>query len=46
MDKALGLYTSPIRILKSASRLVSKPSTLIMNNSIETGTYPSKLKHA
>ena len=46
MDKALGLYSCPIRILKSASRLVSKLSTLIMNNSIETGTYPSKLKHA
>ena len=46
MDKALGSYSCPIRILKSASRLVSNPSTLIMNSSIETGTYPSKLKHA
>ena len=45
MDKALGLYSCPIRILKSSSRLVFKPPILIMNSSIETGIYPSKLKH-
>ena len=46
LNKATGLYSCPVRILKSASQLLSKPLATIMNRSIESGIYPSKLKLA
>ena len=45
-NKAHGLYSFPTRILKSAKPTISKLLTMIMNTSIKTGVYPSKLKHA
>ena len=45
-NKALGLYSFPVKILKSARQLLSKPLATIMNRSIESGIYPSKLKLA
>ena len=45
-NKAHGLYSFPTRILKSAKPTISKLLSMIMNTSIKTGVYPSKLKHA
>ena len=45
-NKAHGLYSFPVRILKCASTVISKPLVKIMNLSVETGKFPSKLKHA
>ena len=36
----------PVRILKCASAILSVPLARSMNLSIETGSFPSKLKHA
>lgn len=44
--KTHGLYSFPIRILKDAKPTMSILLTMIMNTSIKTGVYPSKLKHA
>ena len=48
LNKATGLYSRscPLRILKSASQLLSKPLATIMNRSIESGIYPSMLRLA
>ena len=46
LNKVYGLYSCPTRILKCASKIISSPSCKLINNSIETGAYPSKLKHA
>ena len=45
-NKALGLYSCPVRILKDASQILSKPLAILLNKSIHSGIYPSKLKHA
>ena len=45
-NKAHGLYSCPVRVLKSFSSVLSLPLAQIMNNSVLTGQYPSKLKHA
>jgi len=45
-NKAYGLYSFPVRILKCACAVMSKPLSKIMNRSIETGIFPSKLKQA
>ena len=45
-NKSHGLYSCPIRVLKSSSSVLSLPLAHIMNNSVLTGQYPSKLKHA
>ena len=45
-NKAHGLYSCPVRILKSSSSVLSLPLAQIMNNSVLTGQYPTKLKHA
>jgi len=37
--KAYGLYSCAIRVLKCAKKVLSSPS-------VQTGKYPSKLKHA
>ena len=45
-NKAHGLYSCPVRVLKSSSSELSLPLAQIMNISVTTGLYPSKLKHA
>ena len=45
-NKSLGLYSCPVRVLKSSSNVLSRPLAHIMNNSVLTGQYPCKLKHA
>ena len=44
--KAYGLYSCPIRILKCAKNVLSPPLAELINLSVQTGKYPSKLKHA
>jgi len=44
-NKALGLYCCPVRILKDASQTLSKPLPMLLNKSVQSGIYPSKLKH-
>ena len=46
LNKAPGLYSCPVKILKSAGQLLSKPLASIKNKSIESGIYLSKLKVA
>ena len=46
LNKAPGLHSCPVKILKCAGQLLSKPLASIMNKSIESGIYPSKLKVA
>ena len=43
-NKSHGLYSYPVKIIKLAKRLLSKPLTQIFNASIQKGKYPSKLK--
>ena len=43
---AYGLYSCPARVLKCAKGIISLPLAEIINMSILTGIYPSKLKHA
>ena len=45
-SKAHGLYSFLVRILKCASHILSSPLARIMNLSVETGTFPNKLKYA
>ena len=45
-NKAYRLYSFPVRILKCACAVMSKPLAKIMNQSIETGIFPGKLKQA
>ena len=45
-NKALGLYSCPVRILKVACQFVSNPLAILLNKSVQSGIYPSKLKHA
>ena len=45
-NKSHGLYSCPVRVLKSSSSVLSLPLAHTMNNSVLTGQYPSKLKHA
>ena len=42
----MGLYSCPIRILKGAKHILSDILATIINLSVQTGDYPSKLKHA
>ena len=42
----LHAYSCPVCVLKSSISLLSLPLTPIMNTSVTTGPYPSKLKHA
>ena len=46
LNKVYGLYSCPTRILKCASKIISRPLCKLINNSMETGACPSKLKHA
>ena len=45
-NKAYGLYSCPVRLLKSARQAISHTLAELMNMSILTGIYPHKLKHA
>ena len=45
-NKAYGLYSCPVRLLKSARQAISHTLPELMNMSILTGIYPHKLKHA
>ena len=45
-NKVHGLYSFPTPFLKGARTVISKPIADIMNISVETGMYPSQLKHA
>ena len=45
-NKAYGLYSCPVRLLKSASQAISHTLAELMNMSITIGIYPHKLKHA
>ena len=46
LNKAHGLYSCPNRILRSARYILSYPLAKLMNLSVTSGEYPSKLKHA
>ena len=43
-SKSVGLYSIPMRLLKSLGKPVSEAFSLIVNDSFSNGTYPSKLK--
>ena len=45
-NKAYGLYSSPIRLLKLVKRVLSVPLATIFNQSICSRIFPSKLKRA
>ena len=45
-NKAHGLYSSPVRLLKLAKSVISVPLATIFNQSIFLGIFPSKLKRA
>ena len=45
-NKAHGLYSCPIRLLKCSRHIISKPIANIVNQSVCMGMFPSKLKHA
>ena len=44
-NKAYGLYSCPVHLLKSAHQAISHTLTELMNMFISTGIYPHKLKH-
>ena len=44
-NKTFGLYSVPIHILRLASLIISYLLSFIINKSVETAIYPSKLKH-
>ena len=46
LNKAYGLYSCPIGILKGAKHILSDILATIINLSVQTGVYPSKLKQA
>ena len=46
LNKAHGLFSCPVRILRWARLTLSKPLSDLFNMSIQNGTYPSKLKFA
>ena len=45
-NKALGLYSTPVKLLKLAKSVKSMPLTEISKQSVLTGGYPAKLKYA
>ena len=45
-NKAFGFYSVPILFLRLASPIISYPLSFIINKSVETAIYPSKVKHA
>ena len=45
-NKALGLYTCPVGILKGACQALSKPLAILIDKLVQSGIYHSRLKHA
>ena len=45
-NEAYGLYSCPVRLLKSACHVISRSSAELINMSVLSGIYPGKLKHA
>lgn len=45
-NKALGLYSCSVQILKVARQALSTPLAILLNKSVQRGIYRSKLKHA
>ena len=45
-NKAHGLYSCPIRLLKCSRHIISKPFANTINQSVCMGIFPSQLKHA
>ena len=43
-DKSYGLYSSPTKLLKLSSSIVAPVISELLNISIKSGSYPSKLK--
>ena len=46
INKAYGLFSCPIRMLRCASKTILKSLSKIINDSITSGVFPSKLKLA
>ena len=44
--KSYGLYSSPTRLLKCSRHIISAPLANLIDNSVQRGIFPSKLKHA
>ena len=44
--KAVGTDRLPIKLVKLASEVLSKPLTIAMNNSITSSTFPNRAKVA
>ena len=44
--KSYGLYSCPTRLLKCSRHIISAPLANLINNSVQRGIFPSKLKHA
>ena len=44
--KSHGLYSCPTRLLKCSRHIISAPLATLINNSVQRGISPSKLKHA
>ena len=45
-NKAYGLYSCPVKLLKLAKQIISEPLARIFNQSICSGIFPAKLKCA
>ena len=45
-NKSHGLYSCPTRLLKCSRHIISAPLATLINNSVQRGIFPSKLKHA
>ena len=43
-NKAYGLYSCPVSILKLSSHIISQPLAQIFNVSVSSGSFPAKLK--
>lgn len=44
--KSYGLYSSPTRLLKCSRHIISATLANLIDNSVQRGIFPSKLKHA
>ena len=44
-NKSHGLYSCSTRLLKCSRHIISAPPATLINNSVQKGIFPSKLKH-
>ena len=44
-NKSYGLYSCPIKFLKTSKHVVSEHLAKLINLSVQTGKYPTKLKN-